>query len=85
MPPAFPRLGEFWAVLALVVNEPLLNLEPWANAKIDPPLLLFDISEELFDRPLVAVPDYLMNFYFKLLSKFCMVLGPIWMKLFWIG
>ena len=83
MPPAVPRLGEFWAVFALVVSEPLLNLDPWAKAKIEP--LLFDIREELLDSPLVVVPDYLINFYFKLLSKFCMVLGPIWMKLFWIG
>lgn len=83
MPPAVPRLGEFYAVFALVVNEPLLNLDPWANAKIEP--LLLDISDELFDSPLVVVPDYLINFYFKFLSKFCIVLGPIWMKLFWIG
>ena len=69
IPPAVPLLGEVWAVLALVVREPLLNLDPYANAKIEPPLL-FDIRDELLESPLVAVPDCLMNFCFKLLSRF---------------
>ena len=73
-------LGEFTAVLALVVSEPLLNLAPWPlKARMEP--LPFESCELVERIPDVAV-DCLRNFYLRLLSITLVPLPPMCIKLF---
>ncbi len=80
-PPAVALLGEFTAVLALVVREPLLNLVPWPlKARMEP--LPLDSCEFVERIPEVAV-DCFRNFYFRLLSMALVPCAPpMCMKLF---